>query len=76
MTGRWDRRGRLEGLYSESRTMVHALSLGGVLGGLWLLLSGHYDPLPLGFGVSLAVAEPVGFAALGSGGIPGICGCG
>lgn len=31
--------------------MVHTLSLGGVLGGLWLLLSGHYDPLSLTFGI-------------------------
>jgi multicomponent Na+:H+ antiporter subunit E len=30
--------------------MVHAFSLGAALGILWLLLSGHYDPLMLGLG--------------------------
>jgi multicomponent Na+:H+ antiporter subunit E len=30
--------------------MVHALGLGVALGLLWLLLSGHYDPLMLGLG--------------------------
>lgn len=33
-------------------TVVHALSLGGVLFGTWLLLSGHYDPLLIGLGVA------------------------
>ena len=31
--------------------MAHAISLALVLYGLWLLLSGHYEPLLLGFGV-------------------------
>lgn len=31
--------------------MIRAISLGGVLFGLWLLLSGHYDPLLIGFGL-------------------------
>jgi multicomponent Na+:H+ antiporter subunit E len=30
--------------------MVHAFSLGAALAVLWLLLSGHYDPLMLGLG--------------------------
>lgn len=32
--------------------MAQAISLGAVLFGLWLLLSGHYTPLLLGFGVA------------------------
>lgn len=32
--------------------MVHALSLGAVLFGTWLLLSGHYEPLLLGLGIA------------------------
>ena len=32
--------------------MVHALSLGCVLFGTWLLLSGHYDPLLIGLGLA------------------------
>ena len=32
--------------------MVHALSLGCVLFGTWLLLSGHYDPLLVGLGLA------------------------
>jgi multicomponent Na+:H+ antiporter subunit E len=35
--------------------MAHAISLGAVLFGLWLLLSGHYTPLLLGFGVASCV---------------------
>lgn len=35
--------------------MVRALGLGGLLFGLWLLLSGHYEPLLLGFGVGSCV---------------------
>lgn len=31
--------------------MVHAISLAAVLAGLWVLLSGHFEPLLLGFGV-------------------------
>mgnify|MGYP000653020538 CR=1 FL=1 len=31
--------------------MIRALSLGGVLAGLWLLLSGYIVPMLLGFGV-------------------------
>ncbi len=31
--------------------MVHAISLAAVLAGLWILLSGHFEPLLLGFGV-------------------------
>lgn len=34
--------------------MVHGLSLGGVLFGTWLLLSGHDEPLLLGLGVASA----------------------
>ena len=32
--------------------MIHALSLGGVLFGTWLLLSGHYNPLLIGLGLA------------------------
>lgn len=35
--------------------MVRAISLGAVLFGLWLMLSGHYTPLLLGFGVASCV---------------------
>ncbi len=31
--------------------MIHSLSLGAVLFAVWLLLSGHYDPLTLSYGV-------------------------
>lgn len=31
--------------------MVHALSLAAAMAAMWLLLSGHYEPLLLGFGV-------------------------
>lgn len=31
--------------------MIHAISLAAALAGLWLLLSGYFDPLLLGFGV-------------------------
>ncbi len=36
--------------------MVHALSLGCVLFGTWLLLSGHYDPLLIGLGLASCAA--------------------
>ncbi|MEE8393204.1 MAG: Na+/H+ antiporter subunit E [Rhodospirillales bacterium] len=36
--------------------MLHALSLGFVLYFLWILLSGHFDPLLLGLGVVSAAA--------------------
>lgn len=35
--------------------MLQALSLGAVLYGLWLLLSGHYQPLLLGLGVASTI---------------------
>lgn len=35
--------------------MIRAISLGGVLFGLWLLLSGHYNPLLIGFGIFSSV---------------------
>ncbi|WP_119458467.1 Na+/H+ antiporter subunit E [Rhodospirillaceae bacterium SYSU D60014] len=35
--------------------MIRAISLGGVLFGLWLLLSGHYDPLLIGLGISSCI---------------------
>ena len=35
--------------------MVRALGLGGILFGMWLVLSGHYTPLLLGFGVGSSV---------------------
>ncbi len=35
--------------------MLHALSLGLVLYGLWLLLSGHFEPLLLGLGVASVI---------------------
>lgn len=31
--------------------MLHTLSLGAAMGVLWILLSGHFEPLLLGFGV-------------------------
>ena len=35
--------------------MLQALSLGAVLYGLWLLLSGHFEPLLLGLGVASTI---------------------
>ncbi len=35
--------------------MGRALGLGGILFGVWLLLSGHYEPLLLGLGVASSV---------------------
>ncbi len=35
--------------------MLHALSLGAFLYGLWLLLSGHFEPLLLGLGAASVV---------------------
>jgi multicomponent Na+:H+ antiporter subunit E len=31
--------------------LIHSISLGAVLFGVWLLLSGHFEPLLIGFGV-------------------------
>lgn len=41
--------------------MLHAISLTAVLGGTWLLLSGHFTALPMLFGV-LSLAIAVGIA--------------
>lgn len=41
--------------------MVYAIGLAGTLAALWMLLSGHTEPLLLGFGV-LSVAITVGMA--------------
>ena len=35
--------------------MVRAFGLGGMLFGVWLLLSGHYTPLLLGFGIGSSI---------------------
>jgi multicomponent Na+:H+ antiporter subunit E len=39
--------------------MVHAASLAAFLAALWLLLSGHYEPLLLGFGIVSCVVVVV-----------------
>ena len=40
---------------TNGAVVVHAISLGVVLGAVWLLLSGHYDPLILGLGLASCV---------------------
>ena len=40
----------------DRAVVVHALSLGCVLFGTWLLLSGHYDPLLIGLGLASCAA--------------------
>ena len=41
---------------STGRVVVHAISLGVVLAVVWLLLSGHYEPLVLTLGLASCVA--------------------
>ena len=51
----------MDARHARSSTLRHALSLGGVLAVLWMLLSGHTEPLLLGLGAASVLL--VGFLA-------------